>query len=162
MSSKSEVPVHLNDLFDKSTKALSNTEQVKLKEFLIKYQEVFSKTPSDIGYTEIIKNQINTGDAKPIKLKPYRLPLAKREAAENEIKDMANRGNIEPSCSAWCVPILMITKKSDQKSRFCCDFRKLNEVTASDAQPLPRIDETLDALSGNHWLSTLDSRSGYW
>lgn len=99
MSSKSEVHEHLNDLFDKSTKALSNTEQVKLKEFLINYQEVFSKTSLDIGYTEIIKHQINTGDAKPIKLKPCRLPLTKREAAENEIKDMASRGNIEPSCS---------------------------------------------------------------
>lgn len=51
MSSKSEVHEHLNDLFDKSTKALSNTEQVKLKEFLINYQEVFSKTSLDIGYT---------------------------------------------------------------------------------------------------------------
>lgn len=75
---------------------------------------------------------------------------------------MASRGIIEPSCSAWCAPIVIVTKKSDQKIRFCCDFRKLNEVTAPDSQLLPRIDDTLDTLSGNHWLSILDLRSGYW
>ena len=28
--------------------------------------------------------------------------------------------------------------------------------------PLPRIDDTLDALSGAKWFSTLDMASGYW
>lgn len=55
----------------------------------------------------------------------------------------------------------MVTKKSDQKIRFCCDYRKLNEVTASDSQSPPCIDDTIDALSGNHWLSTLYLRTGY-
>ncbi|CAG2219651.1 unnamed protein product [Mytilus edulis] len=57
----------------------------------------FSKSPSDIGHTELVNHKINTGNAKPIKLKPYRLPLAKREVAEKEIQDMASRGIIEPS-----------------------------------------------------------------
>jgi len=75
---------------------------------------------------------------------------------------MAARGIIEPSSSAWCSPVVMVTKKTDQSIRFCCDFRKINSVSQSDCQPLPRIDDTLDALSGNKWFSTLDMRSGYW
>lgn len=55
----------------------------------------------------------------------------------------------------------MVTK-TDQRIRFCCDFRKLNSLTLNDCQPLPRIDDTLDALSGNSWFSTLDMTSGYW
>lgn len=72
MSSKSEVPEHLKRCSQKH----------------------------HIGYTEIIKHQINTGEAKPFKLKPYMLPLAKPEAAENEINHMASRGINESSCSA--------------------------------------------------------------
>ena len=32
------------------------------------------------------------------------------------------------------------------------DYRDLNTVTVMDAYPLPRIDDTLDALSGVQWL----------
>ena len=35
-------------------------------------------------------------------------------------------------------------------------------MTRKDAQPLPRIDDTLDALGGACYLSTLDLASGYW
>ena len=53
-------------------------------------------------------------------------------------------------------------KKKDSTLRFCIDFRKLNEVTVKDAHPLPRIDDTLEALKGAKIFSTLDLKSGYW
>ena len=52
--------------------------------------------------------------------------------------------------------------EKDGGVRFCIDFRKLNQNTQKDAQPLPRIDETLDALDGTCYFSTLDLASGYW
>ena len=42
------------------------------------------------------------------------------------------------------------------------DYRKLYDATIKDSYPLPRIDDTLDALSGSKWFSTLDLKSGYW
>ena len=93
--------------------------------------------------------------------RPYRIPLAKRLTAEAEINDMAERGVIEPSFSPWCSNVVIVTKK-DGSVRFCLDFRKLNACTFKDSQPLPRIDDTLDALSGATWFSTLDCKSGYW
>ena len=53
-------------------------------------------------------------------------------------------------------------KKKDGSTRFCVDFRKLNGVTRKDAQPLPRIDDTLDTLGQACLFSTLDLASGYW
>ena len=38
----------------------------------------------------------------------------------------------------------------------------MNSLTKKDAYPIPRIDDTLDALSGARWFSTLDLASGYW
>lgn len=42
----------------------------------------------------------------------------------------------------------------------CVDYRQLNSKTRKDAYPLPRIEESLDALAGAQWFSTFDLTSG--
>ena len=42
------------------------------------------------------------------------------------------------------------------------DYRKLNNLTLKDSYPFPRIDESLDALRGSKWFSTLDLQSEYF
>ena len=75
--------------------------------------------------------------------------------------DMLTGGQIEASDSHGSSPVVLVTKKNGG-TRFCVDYRRLNDITVKDAYPLPRIDDTLDMLAGKQWFSTLDLASGYW
>ena len=83
------------------------------------------------------------------------------QVAEKEIDKMAKANIIEKSNSPWCSPVVLIAKANNE-TRFCIDYRKLNQVTIKDCHPLPRIDDTLDCLDGAQWFSTLDLKSGYF
>ncbi len=115
----------------------------------------------DIGQTTLVQHRINTGDAIPVRLPPRRLPFHQRGEVKELLDKMITHGVIEPAHGPWASPIVLV-KKKDGTKRFCVDFRRLNEVTQKDAQPLPRIDDTLDALSAARYFSTLDLASGYW
>lgn len=56
----------------------------------------------------------------------------------------------------------MLVKKKNGQHRFCIDYRKLNSVTTRDSYPLPRVDDSLDAMGGAQIFSVLDLASGYW
>ena len=68
---------------------------------------------------------------------------------------------IRPSCSSYSSPIVLVRKKSGEL-RMCVDYRGLNARTVKDAYPLPRIDESLDALGGAAIFSTMDLQSAYY
>ncbi|GFT76149.1 retrovirus-related Pol polyprotein from transposon 412 [Trichonephila clavipes] len=125
------------------------------------FEVVFSRNSSDIGHTTVTQRRIDTADHPPIKQHPRRLPFAKQEEVGTLLREMQENDIIEPSSSPWASPIVLVRKK-DGSTRFCVDYRKLNDVTKKDSYPLPRIDDTLDNLSGHKWFSTLDLKSGYW
>ncbi len=156
-----ELPGHLKELYGRSTTGLNPGEQEQVLNFLREFSDVFSKGPHDLGQTDAVKHQIDTRGAAPIRQPPRRLPLAKREEAQRAIRDMHVQGVIEPSARPRAAPIVLVKKKNGD-TRFSVDYRKLNDVTHKDSYPLPRIDDTLEALAGAKLFSTLDLKSGYW
>ncbi|GFV45329.1 retrovirus-related Pol polyprotein from transposon 412 [Trichonephila clavipes] len=123
------------------------------------FQSLFSRTSEGFGRTT--KHRIDTGEHPLIKQDPRRLPFAKQEEVQKLIKDMKNNDVIEPSSSPWASSVVLVREK-DGSTRFCVDYRRLNDVTKMESYPLPRIDDTLDTLDGNTWFSTLELKSGYW
>ena len=156
-----QIPEHLKDLYIRCRTHLDDEQRENLKKLLVRNQDAFASSSEDLGNTSIYKHNIDTGTAKPIRQQARRLPIHQRAEAEAEVNKMLKRGIIELSSSPWASPIVLV-KKKDGTIRFCVDYRKLNAVTIKDSYPLPRIDDSLDALSGSSWFSTLDLQSGYW
>lgn len=150
----------IGELFNHSTKDLDDSEKERVWQFLERNRDVFS-LEGELGRTNRVFHHIETGDAAPIKQHARRFPVAQRAEVENKVQEMLNADIITPSISPWSSPIVLVRKK-DGSTRFCTDYRKLNEVTRKDSYPLPRIEESLEALGGSKWFSTLDLASGYW
>ena len=156
-----ELPDHMIELYEKSIPGRSPEEQEVIKATLYKYRDTFSKDENDLGQTHLIEHAIDTGDARPIKQPPRRVPIALAEDERKAIEQMKQQGVIRESQSPWSSPIVLVRKKNG-KVRPCIDFRRVNEVTKKDAFPLPRIQDCLDAVSGAKLFSTFDLTSGYF
>ncbi|XP_078733268.1 uncharacterized protein LOC144947785 [Lampetra fluviatilis] len=141
--------------------SLSMEQRGALRKLLLTYSDVFSSDDLDLGRTSLLYHHIETGDAAPIRLNSHRMSPAEREHVRGAVEDMLAADIISPSNSPWGAPVVLV-KKKDGKLRFCVDFRKLNKISVADAYPLPRMDDSLDALSGAKFFSTLDLSSGFW
>ena len=81
---------------------------------LTKYQDVLSKGPEDMGCTDLVKHQIDTGEARPIRQPPRRLPIAKQAVEQVEVSKMLDRGVIKSSNSPWASPVVLVTKRDGE------------------------------------------------
>ncbi|KAL9979865.1 hypothetical protein ACROYT_G017589 [Oculina patagonica] len=150
-----------SDLPDLSDSALSDSDKVKFKDLFAKYRDVFAFSDDQLGRTSLVQHTIDTGDASPIKQRPYRTTPENKREIDRQVSDMLERGIIQESVSPWSSPVVLVKKKNGEM-RFCVDFRRINKVTKKDSFPMPLVADTLDALSGTQYFTTLDLKSGYW
>ena len=140
---------------------LTPNQIIRLKEMISSYSCILSTNEFDVGRTDLLEHDIHTGDAAPVRKHPYRLSPSEQAKVDELVERMRKEGIIRESCSPWAAPIVLVRKK-DGTTRFCCDWRGLNEVTRKDAYPLPRIDATLDRLHGMKFFTSLDFTQGYY
>ena len=105
---------------------------MELEELIHDFAGVFSTSKQDLGRTDLVYHNIATGDAVPIKQASRRLPVHYQSEVSKLLDEMQQQGVIEPSCSPWASPIVLVRKK-DGSLRFCVDYRKLNKVTKKDS-----------------------------
>ncbi len=139
---------------------LNEEQEGKVRKLLDQYASVFVEREGNLGYTDLIEHQISLLDEAPVCQRYRRLPPSQCEEVKAHIKQLLEQNVIRESCSPYSSPIVIV-KKKDGSIRMCVDYRQLNAKTRRDAYPLPRIEESLDALSGACWFSTLDLASGY-
>lgn len=145
---------------------LPSSECNSLLNLCQQYNDVFALNGDQHTVNNFYKQELILNDNTPVYIKNYRNPYSLKEEISKQIKDMLAKNIIEPSCSPFNSPIILVPKKSTadgvKKFRLCIDFRQLNKKLIPDKFPLPRVDEILDNLGRARYFSTLDLHAGFW
>ena len=77
---------------------MNATSCSKIKELLYKYDSIFSDLP---GTTDCVEHRIELTHDKPIKLRPYPLPLLSHDIVAREIDNMLKMNIIKEISISW-------------------------------------------------------------
>ena len=135
-------------------------EKSALFALLNKHSEAFSASAEDLGRTNLIYHTIDIGDSGPVRQGMRRIPHEQIVVVKAEVDKLQSARMVEPSCSPFASPIILV-KKKDLSLRLCIDNRRLNSVTKKDAHPLLLVEDIFNTLAGSKFFTTLDLTMGY-
>ena len=92
-------------------KDLSSTERENLQSLLFEFGAVISLGDGDLGCTDVVKHQIDTGNAAPIRQRARKLPFHQRGKMQHLVDQMLSRNVIEPAQGPWSSPVVLVKKK---------------------------------------------------
>ena len=150
----------IEEMISTADSSVGAVQKDALREILRRYEHAFSFSEWDLGCTQLITHEIDTGTAKPCRQRLRRQPPSHDAIIKEQIDTLLQQEVIEPAQSPWASNVVIVQKK-DGKFRMCIDYRSVNDVTRKDSYCTARVDTALDALSGSAWFSTLDLRSSY-
>ena len=101
-------------------------------------------------------------DERPIRQRCYRQTAEAKAEIRRQIESLKRNKLVEPTQTLFNSSIILL-KKSNGSFRMCIDFRKVNQATFPQFQPLVSINEIVNVFG--EWrpkiFSTLDRFSGY-
>lgn len=158
-----QINLPLNFHIDIESKLNSINNNNNLIKLLTKFESVFSDNKFNIGVLSEAQCIIELDSKIPINSKPYRTSPIEQNRIENEITSLLKANLIQHSHSPYASPVTLAFKREDNdKTRFCIDYRKLNDKVIPDKYPMPRIEDIIDNLHNNKYFSVFDVRSGFW
>ncbi|BFZ03151.1 hypothetical protein BsWGS_06190 [Bradybaena similaris] len=137
---------------------LTTDQRKEIDNLLKKYKEIFSDVP---GKSKSTMHHIRLTTDIPVKTRPYVIPEHYRERVESEIRELESLKIIQRFTSNYSSSMVVI-KKKDDSLRICIDYRKLNSITVTDAEPIPGVDELITSMSMSNIFSKLDLTKGYY
>ena len=136
---------------------LNNLDKEKtntVMEMLADEQSVFARSSDDVGDIPSLQLDMNLTDDIPVQKSYVSVPQPLYNEVKMYVQDLLNRELIRKSTSAYSSPVVCVRKR-DGSLRLCIDYRAMNRKTVPDRHPLPRIQQTVESLGGNKWLSLL-------
>lgn len=126
--------------------------------------KLFDTAPKDgiLGCTDRTVHRIDTGDATPIRQRPYVVSPYIQAGINAELDRMLAKDIItKVENPTWLNPIVAV-RKTNGRIRLCIDARKLNSVTIKNAYPQQNVDHILRHLDGTQYLSAIDLSDAFY
>ena len=76
----------MEEVCQRSSVGLSTDQREQLRQLLTKFKDSFVWSEQDVGYTHLMQHEIDTGDARPVKIRPRRIALARQETADMAVE----------------------------------------------------------------------------
>ena len=80
---------------------LSEDQTAQFLSLVKEYEDIFAKDSSDLGKSGLLGHAIDTGDCKPVKQPPRRVPPYQREIIDQQLEELLATNRIEQSQSPW-------------------------------------------------------------
>ena len=80
------------------------------------------------------------------------------------VKDLREKGVLEPSRSAFNAPIFCVPKPGGKGLRIVLDYRRLNEASVEDKYIIREVQDCIDEIGRNEsvFFSSMDLTAGFW
>lgn len=150
------------DEFKVTLDHLDNIKKTRIKKLIEEYNSIFAKDKYDIGSVIDYEARIDLIVDKYCSKRPYRCTIEDKKEIEEQVGKLLEKGIIEESYNPFAAPVTLAYKKDEgKKSRLCIDFRDLNKIIISQAQPFPLIDDLIIKTRNCKYFTTLDINSAF-
>ena len=95
---------------------------------LREFRDVFAADMSELGYSDIALNRIDTQGLPSVHVPSRRTAEHTRKVIDEELDEILKYGIVRPIKSLYSSPVVIVTKK-DGGMRFCIDYWRLNDQT---------------------------------
>ena len=126
--------------------ALTKEENEEFKDILIDYKDLFASDISQLAECSSLPPfEMHMKDERPIRQRCYRQTAEAKAEIQRQVEALKRNKLVEPTQSLFNSPIILV-KKSNGSFRMCIDFRKVNQATFPQFQPLVSINELVDVF----------------
>ena len=147
-------PVNLEGL------GLTEDQECQIRQVLHEECDAFSRDEGDIGHAVDLELHIPLLDTTPVQASYNSIPSPLYQEVKDYLADLIGKDFIRKSKSPYSSPMVCVRKR-DGTLRLCIDYRKVNNKTVKQAEPIPRIQDTLNQLAGSQWFTVLDQGKAY-
>lgn len=141
-------------------------ERSEIEKMITEFPDIFHIKGDPLSFTNVAEHVITLKpNTRPVFTRQYKVPQVLVPEMNRQIDELIQNDIVEPSISNLNSPILLVPKQGgpdgEKRHRLVVDFRRINELTESEAFPMPDWEEEIAKMHGSKYFSTLDLHSAF-